>query len=318
MATNNTTSDPITDINDDRLDPFRPDESIVDSYVSRTLPGGLKDTTVLMSYFVRRQNIMLAGDTQSGKTLLVQVMAVLGARKIGLPKPLPVFLLSGSSGITDFDLFGQNTVWTDPETGEEKLVWLPGVVDTAARVGGILYCDEVTHMEDRVISSLHPLTDFRRTFVNRAKAVQVEGGGFLPETVSVHPDLWIVGTYNVGYRGTASLPEAFANRFQHLRWDYDEDVEKQLIRDDSIRTLASAVRSARERGQISTPCGVSALQKLQDDSERFGAEFAVWAFIGMFPPREREKIEHLFDSMSIASLLNDEVTTTKQYDEEAS
>ena len=82
----------------------------------------------------RPANVMLKGDTQSGKTFLVEVLAIAWADMLGLPKPMPVFTLSGSSGITDFDLFGQTASYTDPTTGRESLVWLPGLVDLARPV----------------------------------------------------------------------------------------------------------------------------------------------------------------------------------------
>ena len=119
--------------------------------------------------------------------------------------------------------------YTDPDTGRDRLVNLPGVVALAAQCGGILYLDEINAMGERVTSSLHSLADHRHTFTNRGKAV-LKGGVFMPEFVTAHEDLWIVGTYNDGnYRGMGEMNEAFINRFRHIRWDYDEDVEAKLI-----------------------------------------------------------------------------------------
>ena len=108
----------------------------------------------------------------------------------------------------------------------ESLVWLPGIADLAAQCGGILYLDEVNAMGERVTSSLHPLTDHRHHFVNRNKAV-LRGGQIMPDVVSAHMDLWIVGTYNEGYRGMGEMNEAFINRFRHIRWGYDGNVESE-------------------------------------------------------------------------------------------
>ena len=68
--------------------------------------NGMSDTDFLLRYtndFYRAKNegrpasFMLKGDTQGGKTLLVQVLAILWADAMGFPKPMPIFTLSGSS-----------------------------------------------------------------------------------------------------------------------------------------------------------------------------------------------------------------------------
>jgi hypothetical protein len=302
---------PLTDPMDPRLDSYRPDPAIVKHYLSRTLPGDVKDTDLLLRLWRQRENVMLVGDTQSGKTMLVQVLAVLAAREAGLPKPLPVFTLSGSNGITDFDLFGQPTAWTDPETGQEQLVWLPGIVDIACRVGGFLYLDEANMMEDRVVSSLNPICDDRRFFVNRQKAVKVPGDGFMPEIVTASPDLWIIGTYNDGYKGAGALQEAFSNRFIHLPWDYDAEVEKKLVRSNVVRTVVGeALRTARTNNQIHTPVGTKALMKLEKLAYEQGAALAVWAFLGMFPGRDRERVEIILRDRTVVELLEDEIRSS--------
>src|SRR5580765_6559221 len=132
-------------LDDPRLDAFRPDPKVVERYVSRTMKNGQTDIEYLIKVWERRENVLLVGDTQGGKTMLVQVMAVVIGMQMGLNKPLPVFTLSASNGITDFDLFGQPTVWVD-ESGAERVVRLPGLADMAARIGGIFYLDEVNMM----------------------------------------------------------------------------------------------------------------------------------------------------------------------------
>lgn len=299
---------PLTDAMDPRLDMYRPDPSIVKQYVNRKLPGGKKDVDMLLKYWRQRKNVLLVGDTQSGKTMVTQVIAVLAAEEMGLPKPFPIFTLSGSNGVTDYDLFGQSSAFTDPETGTEHLVWLPGVVDLAVRTGSILNLDETNMFEDRTVSALNSVCDDRRAFVNRQKAVKVPGDGYMPEIVKAHEDLWVIGSYNDGYRGAGAMQEAFANRFIHLPWDYDEATEKKLITSDVVRvTIGEALRHARSAGQINTPVGVRALQELQETAYEEGVEYALWAFLGMFPGRDRERVEVILRDRSAEPLLTEEI-----------
>jgi hypothetical protein len=305
---------PITDPMDPRLDHLRPSRSKVKRYLSREMSNGQTDIDFLLTFTNddyraendgRPANIMLKGDTQSGKTILVEVLAVKWAEKMGLPKPMPVFTLSGSSGVTDYDLFGQTTSFTNPETGVESLVWLPGIADLAAQCGGILYLDEVNAMGERVTSSLHPLADSRHMFINRNKAV-LRGGAIMADVVSAHMDLWIVGTYNEGYRGMGEMNEAFINRFRHIQWGYDQGVELKLIKSAAVRLLGDALRTSRAKNAIRTPIGTAALQKVERDIEAFGPVLGLEVLTGMFKSSEREIVQSIIEDRSIIVLLNEE------------
>lgn len=306
----------LTDPMDPRLDAYRPDPAVEARYQSRTVPGGQRDIDLLLHFWAQRdangysQNVMLVGETQSGKTMLVHVLACRIARELGLPRPLPVFTLSGSAGVTDYDMLGQPTAYTDP-AGNERIVWLPGLVDLAARVPSLLYLDEVNMMPERVTSTLHPVCDDRRTFVNRARAISPSGGtvpgDVMPEQVVVNTGTWIIGSYNSGYRGAGAMNEAFLNRFRHLPWDYDDDVEKRLIGSPAVLLLGRALREARALRAITTPVGTKALINLRDDAMTLGLEAALWVFTGMFPPNERARVQAIIDDRSIEPLLASEV-----------
>ena len=306
-------SNPATEhqLDDARLDRFRPQQpDLIKRYVSRELPGSHSDIDVLTAYWERRTNgfstnVGLVGDTQSGKTMLVGVMAHVIAEKLGLAKPLPIFTISGSSAITDHDLFGQYRPTVID--GQERLVWMEGIVALACRVGGILYLDEINALPGNVTAALHPILDDRRQFVNIRKPVDDGHGGFTPEVVNVSPDLWCVCTYNPGYAGMGKTNEAFANRFQWLPWDYDEAVEKRLVKSPGVRVLGKALRNARSVRAVNTPVGTSALERLVDDLRHFGVDYALWAFLGQFnSAAERVKVEAIIEEMSVRAILESE------------
>jgi MoxR-like ATPase len=298
-----------TSLDDPSLDRYRPSRSnILRQYVSRDLPGGKTDIDVMLSYWKRRDkrgysnNVGLVGDTQSGKTMLVEVMAHVISQHMGLTKPLPVFTLSGDSAITDHDLFGQ---YRPNANGD--LVWMEGIVSLAAHVGGILYLDEINAMPGNVTSALHPVTDDRRQFVNIRRPMQDEHGNYTPEVVNVNPNLWILCTYNPGYAGMSKTNEAFANRFRWLPWDYDEEVERKLIKSPTVRLLGQALRLARETRAITTPVGTSALQRLEEDLTYLEVDYALWAFMGQFTSKaEKAKVDAIITDRSIRAMLEAE------------
>jgi hypothetical protein len=308
---------PITDPMDPRLDHLRPSRTKVKRYVNRQMMNGMTDVQFLLTFTGDSHraeneghpaNIMLKGDTQAGKTILVEVLAIAWADAMGYPKPMPIFTLSGSSGVTDFDLFGQAVTYADPEVGIDRLVNLPGVVALAAECGGILYLDEINAMGERVTSSLHPLCDSRHQFVNRGKAV-TKGGLFMPEVVTAHPDLWIVGTYNDGnYRGMGQMNEAFINRFRHIAWGYDDDVESRLIKSPAVRLLGECVRTARKMNSrgLRTPVGTAALMRLEKDIAAFGVDLALEVFKGMFQITEQDTVDAIITDRSINLMMEEE------------
>jgi hypothetical protein len=135
----------------------------------------------------------------------------------------------------------------------------------------------------------------------------------MPETVVAHQDLWVVGTYNEGYRGMGDLNEAFLNRFRHIRWDYDEAVESKLITSPAVRLLGDALRLARKANQrgIRTPIGTAALQRLQQDVESFGIDLGCEVFVGMFKNTEADVVREVIDGRSIKQMLEQEQAQRK-------
>lgn len=307
------TSEPITDPMDPALDRFRPPASVVKRYISRTVPGGYTDVDFLLAMREQRDsngyspNIALVGETQSGKTMLVQVLAVLAAERDGMPKPYPVFTISGSSGVTSYDIFGQTSaVIID---GREVLVWMEGLAAMAAKCGGFLYLDEWNAVPPSQAVALHPLLDDRRQFINTQKAVPDGHGGFSPEVVEAHKKLWCLSTINPGYKGTQTMAEATSNRFRWVPWDYDEATEKALIPSKTVRLIGGLLREAGLHRIISVPVGTSVLQRFNVDCATFGVDAAVWTFTGLFPPAERDRVFQIIKDGGKLDLLMDEYPT---------
>lgn len=322
--------EPITDPMDPALDRFRPDPSVVKRYISRMVPGGYSDIDFLLAQRDQRdangysRNVALVGETQSGKTMLVQVLAVVAAERDGMPKPYPVFTLSGSSGVTNYDIFGQTSaVIID---GKETLVWMEGLAAMAAKCGGFLYLDEWNAVSPSQAVALHPLMDDRRQFINTQKAVPDGHGGFSPEVVEANPLLWIISTINPGYKGTQTMAEATSNRFTWLSWDYDEATERALIPSKTVRLMGLRLREMGFHRVISVPVGTSVLQRFNKDCAEYGVDNAMWSLESLFPPAERSRVRAAIEDGGTYDLLKEEypepqfkpaVRTTVDEDDEA-
>ena len=190
------------------------------------------------------------------------------------------------------------------------LVWLPGIVELAAQCGGILYLDEMNAMGERVTSSLHPVIDHRHMFVNRNKPLWKDGQ-FMPSTVVASLDMWVVATYNEGYRGMGKMNEAFAERFEHILWDYDPAVENRLVKSPTVRLLGEALRNARKASEIQTPIGTSGLQRIQRNVTAMGAELAMQVLLGKFDASERDVVSAIIEDRSIILMLREELAAAR-------
>jgi hypothetical protein len=210
-------------------------------------------------------------------------------------------------------MFGQITSYADPVSHAERLVQLDGVVEIAATVGGILELDEVAMLPERVTSSLHPLCDDRRMFVNRGKAVPVEGStGFMPKITKASPNLWILGAYNDGYRGSGQLQEAFLNRFSmSIEFPYDREVEQELLYSGRLIDVAFQLRKSYADREITTPVSTSMLMDFEAFAlhEDLGFAFAVENFLMKFDPSERQAVTNVLSSNAqaiMADLIDEE------------
>lgn len=302
--------EPITDPMDPALDQFRPDPAIVKEYVSRTVVGGFTDVDYLLHLRDQRDgngyspNVALVGDTQSGKTMLVRVLACVAAERDGLPKPYPVITLNGSNGITDYELFGQTSAVV--EDGQDRLVWMDGLVPLAVNCGAFLYLDEWNAVPPAQAVALHPVLDDRREFLNLRKAVPDGHSGYRPEVTRAHPNTWVITTVNPGYKGTQTMAEASTNRFRWVPWNYDDKTEEKLVPSATVRAIGIALREAGAMRILSVPVGTSALIKLNEDCASFGPDNALWSFTAMFPPSERERAEAIIRDRGFLDILRAE------------
>lgn len=304
----------ITDPMDPALDRFRPRMSDVKEYVDRVLPGGFKALDLLLDIREDRDsngysgNVALKGDTQSGKTLFTGALAAAMAKRDGMPKPYPRFTLSGSIGITAYEMNGLTVPVI--QGGREVLVQMTGIVPLAAMAGGLLYMDELNAIATNAAVALHPILDHRHEFINYHNAVPDGVGGWMPEVITVNPNLFPVATINPNYKGTTTMGEALTNRFQWLEWGYDPEVEALLVPSSTIRILGDALRTTRMMGSISTPVGTSSLQTFNKNCSRYGVEYGVWSFISMFHERDKDKVREIIEARGFSDLLRSEYPDT--------
>ena len=123
----------------------------------------------------------------------------------------------------------------------------------AARLGAVLYLDEIAEAREDVLVVLHPLADHRRQlWLDRRD-----------EVVTAAPDFLLVASFNPGYQGALKeLKPSTRQRFVTLAFDWPEAaVEIEIVATESgidapiakrLVAFARKVRSQPELGLTET------------------------------------------------------------------
>lgn len=157
-----------------------------------------KDHLRIMQFWAvgAEKNLLLQGETGTGKTSLVEQMA----SRLNWP----VFALGCHGGLEFQELIGRVTLQPDGSTG-----WADGPLIAAMRIGGIFLLDEMNFLKPEVAGGLNT--------VLQANVYTIPETG---EVVRAHPDFRIAATGNAidgvgksSYRGTQSANIALLARF---------------------------------------------------------------------------------------------------------
>jgi len=241
-------------------------------YISRTIVKGIKDKKLLKLAYDKKINLLLIGDTGTGKTHLF--------RNFCFENQLPYMRVNLNGATTPEDLIGQ---WVPTTDG---FAWKDGVLTTFMRNGGVFVVDEINACSADILFILHSVLDDE----NKVVLVQKDG-----EVITAHEDFWLVATMNPDYEGTRPLNSALKDRFRVMMFDYDTKTETKLNVKPKMQELAGKLRAMYIKGELVTPCSTRMLLQYNEDIEIFGKDFAKIAFLSKFDVGERQAVESAFE-----------------------
>jgi hypothetical protein len=216
-------------------------------------------------------NVRLISGTGAGKNHLFRAVAAT------LQVPYVRFILSSA---TVDSMLGRTQVReingapvTEWQDGRLSLVCRPEC--TAVFGGAIVFFDELNTTPYQIQPIINALTDDERLCIidDHSEAFKVGAG------------VMFVGAMNPDYAGTRTLNAALSRRFSlPIELDYEEAVEKKLIKDARLLKLAKQIRQQHKQGDgtINTEIGTGHLLDYEQNAGLFGTEIANAAFVAHF------------------------------------
>lgn len=244
-----------------RLDDLVPSPEVAARYVSR-LVGGYSEFATYEAALASGHNVLVEGPTGTGKTMSYRAFAA--------TKGLPFYRAVLSQDLDFGVLLGSYQ-----PTADGSLVWVDGILTQMVREGrGVFLFDEVNAGGERQLTRFYGLWDEARELVLKEHAGEV---------LRIQPgaEVLIVAAYNRGYRGMRELSEALPNRFAFkMRFDYDPDVESQLVPSQGLLEAAGKLRAMPR--QVTSPVSTNMLIEFCEIAMAFDVDYALANFSEAF------------------------------------
>lgn len=296
-----------------------PAKWIADEYINRTIHGRL-DFEVMAHAMRLKQNILVTGSTQIGKTQMFRAFAAF------FQIPFLVMTPGGSADASQF--FGKDTI-TYNENGQMRMRWVDGIVTLAARYGHcVLLWDEANTSPPSIFATLHQLAGDERTLTLYDHVIPFddpvydhEGNPVLnddgttmteergaPEVIRANDNLLIgiaINPVELGYAGTDELSQALIERCD-INFDMKQDVEivDRLVGSATLKQIGVALLDQHETGDLRTPCSIRKLMNFETMVEDYGLRFAIDNMIAQFAASDRDVVKNMFD-LNSENLVNE-------------
>lgn len=235
--------------------------------------GNITDVEVIETAVERRLNILLVGETGTGKTHVLSYVAQ--------EMKMPYFRANLNGAITPDDLIGQ---WV-PSEGGNGFKWQDGILTRFVKNGGLFVADEINFAKPDILAFLNSLLDDDRFIV----LYPHEG-----ERIQAHPDFVFAAAMNPStYQGTRALNMALQDRFDvALEFELTPTLQKTMIPDRKLLDFKRHVDELVQRGDIRGSLSMRGMLQYVQNKELFGPSVAREILLRKFHGAGLEAVKH--------------------------
>lgn len=209
--------------------------------------------------------VLLYGPPGTGKTSLIE--AAFGT---------DLYTVPGDGDTTVGDIVGD---YVPTDSGGYEFV--PGPLPRAMESGGVLFIDDATLIQPKVLAVVYPAMDGRRQIILKAAAGRV---------VTAAPGFYVVAGHNPGVHG-AVLTEALSSRFStQVKVSSDYDLAAALGVDSRMVRAARNLATQHDSGEIGWAPQLRELLAFKRITDVLGIDTAVANLIGLAPVEDREVV----------------------------
>lgn len=261
---------------DDSLNDFIP--KTCEKYYHRHF-GKVKDEDILKYHLNSKnplmKNVLFIGETGTGKSLCV--------RHFCYKYNLPYYRVVMNAGTTVEDIIGQNIM---DEEGKFKFIYQ--VLIKFMKNGGVFVFDEINAGQKELLHILNSITDFER------KAVVTQHKG---EVIEASDNFLVVACMNPPDEYDLSqMSKSLKSRFTPYYFDFDEEIDKKVIKDKKLLEFTKQVRLARVNKQLETPLSTRDLVQFQEIRSGLGYDLAKEIMVNKFNNGEKEVIRTMLET----------------------
>ncbi len=209
--------------------------------------------------------VLLYGPPGTGKTSLIE--AAFGT---------DLYTVPGDGDTTVGDIVGD---YVPTDSGGYEFV--PGPLPRAMESGGVLFIDDATLIQPKVLAVVYPAMDGRRQIILKAAAGRV---------VTAAPGFYVVAGHNPGVHG-AVLTEALSSRFStQVKVSSDYDLAAALGVDLRMVRAARNLATQHDSGEIGWAPQLRELLAFKRITDVLGIDTAIANLIGLAPVEDREVV----------------------------
>ena len=238
--------------------------------------GETLDTVILENAVRSRQNILLVGETGTGKSHVLRLTA--------FKLRLPYVRVQLFDAISPEDLFGS---WIP--SGKGGFAWQDGVLTHFMRHGGMFVADELNGAKPGMNFVFHSITDYEK----RMTLTQKDG-----EVIYAHPDFVFCGTMNPEYEGTKPLNKALFDRFDVVL-EYDGNPAIKKMFPPELIKFKEKIDEAIRAGEIEGVCSIRGLQQYMRNAELFGEDVAKSILLQKFEGIGKEAAADIMEAIGL-------------------